>query len=260
MLDEITNSWRGSWVHLTLSHSPNHCRIAVNVFNLKVISSCNATGFVFNYLSSYICCMGHGFLTNLVTMAAGAQGHEAMFPPRIHSLILSGVPSVSAPVFVYCSYTHLIIRDPTPITNCRIKASKCLKFPKRYKTCPTGGIDMPAQHGGQKPSLEAMKQLLVERVLVAERLIKEDMGNGVFMAEDAESFDRLHEVTDPNCYVSEEGEPASTMEKILLLEYEVEDWINYWQTLIEALDSWLRNGMEGSAVEQLQDDILIARF
>lgn len=119
---------------------------------------------------------------------------------------------------------------------------------------------MPAQHGGQKPSLEAMKQLLVERVLVAERLIKEDMGNGVFMAEDAESFDRLHEVTDPNCYVSEEGEPASTMEKILLLEYEVEDWINYWQTLIEALDSWLRNGMEGSAVEQLQDDILIARF
>lgn len=119
---------------------------------------------------------------------------------------------------------------------------------------------MQAQDGGSKPSLEVIKQLLSERLKLAEQLINEDMENGVFTVEEADSFESLHEMTDPNCYVSDEGEPASAMEKDLLKSYETEDWINYWQTLIEALDSWLRCGMEGSAVKHLNDGTLIERF
>lgn len=119
---------------------------------------------------------------------------------------------------------------------------------------------MRTQDGGYKPSVEAMKQLISERLKLAERLINEDLENGIFAPEDAESFESLHEVTDPNCYVSDEGDPASVMEKDLLNEYETEDWINYWQVLIEAVDSWLRSGMKGRAVDNFQDEDLVERL
>jgi hypothetical protein len=119
---------------------------------------------------------------------------------------------------------------------------------------------MQAEDGGSMPSLGEIKQLLSERLKLAEQLINEDMENGGFPVVDAGSFESLHEVTDLNCYVSDEGEPASSMEKDLLKSYDTEDWIDYWQTLIEAVDSWLRSGMEGSAVEHLDDGTLIERF
>lgn len=122
------------------------------------------------------------------------------------------------------------------------------------------GVDMQAQDGGSKPSQEEIKQLLSARLQLAEQLINEDIENGVFTVEDANSFASLHEATDPNCYVSDEAEPASSMEKDLLKNYDVEDWINYWETLIEALDSWLRCGMEESAVKHLNDGTLGQRF
>ena len=123
-----------------------------------------------------------------------------------------------------------------------------------------GGVEMQPANVRKIPSLEAIKQLLSERLKLAEKLINEDIKSGVISVEDAGSFERLHEVTDPNCYVSDEGEPASSMEKDLLWNYDTENWVNYWMTLIESLDSWLRCGMEGKISDQLNDSILIERF
>ncbi|WP_445005137.1 hypothetical protein [Halomonas mongoliensis] len=119
---------------------------------------------------------------------------------------------------------------------------------------------MQTEDGRYIPSQESFEQLLSERFMLAEKLIKEDIENGLFTAEEADSFESLHEVTDPNCYVSDEGEPASSMEKDLLKHYGTEDWNNYWQILIDALDSWLRCGMKGSVIDQLNDGILLKRF
>lgn len=111
-----------------------------------------------------------------------------------------------------------------------------------------------------RPSLTAMSSLATERLMLAEKLIKADIHNGIITERNLESFENLHEVTDPNCYVSDYDEIISATEDELLAEYEVEDWINYWQTLIDTLDSWLSNHMQGNASSYLSNTTLIKRF
>ncbi len=112
----------------------------------------------------------------------------------------------------------------------------------------------------RKPSLEIMKRIVVERLSSAEKLIKQDLNNSLINIEDTASFDSLHKVTDPNCYISDDAEPASGLEREHFILYETQDWIEYWQTLIEAVDAWLKGGMDGNIVDHLDDEILIQRF
>lgn len=112
----------------------------------------------------------------------------------------------------------------------------------------------------EKPSLETMKCILVARLILAEQLIRHDLDNGFISVEDTASFNSLHEATDPNCYISDDGEPAAKLEKEHLFSYGTEDWIEYWKTLKDIMDAWLRAGMNGSIINHLDDEILIERF
>lgn len=112
----------------------------------------------------------------------------------------------------------------------------------------------------EKPSLETMKHTLSARLSLAEQLIRNDLDNGVISIGDTASFDNLHKATDPNCYISDDGEPVTSMEREYLCSYGSEDWIEYWQTLIEVMDAWLKGGMVGNIIDHLDDGILIERF
>ncbi|MBB3139259.1 hypothetical protein [Halomonas organivorans] len=112
----------------------------------------------------------------------------------------------------------------------------------------------------EPPSFETINCILVTRLKSAEQLIKKDIDNGVISVEDTASFESLHQATDPNCYICVDSEPATSMEKEHLSSYGVEDWIEYWQTLIEIVDAWLRAGMNDNILNHLDDEILIKRF
>lgn len=88
-----------------------------------------------------------------------------------------------------------------------------------------------------KPATETMKSILAARLTLAAQLITEDIENELIRTEDTVSFDSLHQATDPNCYICDDSEPVTTMEKEQFFSYGVEDWIEYWQILIDILDT-----------------------
>ncbi|MBB3231368.1 hypothetical protein [Halomonas stenophila] len=112
----------------------------------------------------------------------------------------------------------------------------------------------------EMPSIETLKCILTTRLILAEKLIKSDLDNSFIRIEDTASFNSLHESTDPNCYISDYEETTSNLEKEHLSSYSTEDWIEYWETLIEIMDAWLKGGMNGNILDHLDDDILIERF
>lgn len=98
------------------------------------------------------------------------------------------------------------------------------------------------------PDTALPEDVIFYRIMVGQAWIEQDIGQGV-LPSNIENFSDIADYSDHNMYLIDEDLRGSKIGSFYEWEWDTQRICDHFNIVADALDSWLRNGRQGSATD-----------